>query len=499
MRICLLTDQELDAEQLPDEDWPCDPRPFIPEADWTLVTVEKETVVSELILLARQGFDVFFNLCDGAWDEGRVGIELVQTLEMLNLPYSGATPEFFEPSREAMKRVCAAWGVATPDYLFAHSEADVEHAAQKLRFPLFVKHPSSYASNGLTRESKADDAPALRERCAAMMSQFGSVLIEEYIEGQEATVLVAENPEDPRNPTTYTPLIYQFPEGEAFKHYELKWVNYDGLDARPVDDPELDRQLRKVSADFFVGMRGAGFGRCDIRIDAEGTPYVLEINPNCGVFYPPTDPGSADLCLLAEDNGHERFARQLVAAALARHARLQKVWEVRSRGGGDYGIFATRDVKRGEVLMHFEEQEHNIVTRDHVERNWSETEKDWFRRYAWPLTDEVYVTWRTDPEDWKPTCHSCDPSAWLQGLNVIARRDLAAGTEITVDYGTFYNETMPSFDCSCESKLCRGVIHGSDYRQPFIERYGEYVSDYVKRARQSQPTTAPALRVVAED
>jgi len=52
--------------------------------------------------------------------------------------------------------------------------------------------------------------------------------------------------------------------------------------------------------------------------NATGKPYMLEINPNCGVFYPPTDPGSADLCLLNDPAGHEGFARQLVAAALAR-------------------------------------------------------------------------------------------------------------------------------------------------------------------------------------
>ena len=33
-------------------------------------------------------------------------------------------------------------------------------------------------------------------------------------------------------------------------------------------------------------------------MDATGTIYMLEINPNCGIFYPPTDPGSADFSLM---------------------------------------------------------------------------------------------------------------------------------------------------------------------------------------------------------
>ena len=48
---------------------------------------------------------------------------------------------------------------------------------------------------------------------------------------------------------------------------------------------------------------------------------MLEINPNCGVYYPPADAGSADFCLTQDPAGHEGFTRQLVAAALARHEK----------------------------------------------------------------------------------------------------------------------------------------------------------------------------------
>gem|GEM_PF-1805874 len=55
-----------------------------------------------------------------------------------------------------------------------------------------------------------------------------------------------------------------------------------------------------------------------------GTPPVLEINPNCEVYYPPTDPGTADICLAHDPAGHEGLTRQLVAAALARHAHTPR-------------------------------------------------------------------------------------------------------------------------------------------------------------------------------
>ena len=132
-------------------------------------------------------------------------------------------------------------------------------------------------------------------------------------------MLVAENPDDPARPKTYTPIQYRFPEGETFKHADMKWVDYDKMAAFPVDDPMLDARLRDVSARFFVALKGASFGRCDLRVDRNGTPYMLEINPNCGVYYLPKDAGSADLCLAHDPEGHVGFTRQLIRAALHRH------------------------------------------------------------------------------------------------------------------------------------------------------------------------------------
>ncbi|MDX1389098.1 MAG: D-alanine--D-alanine ligase [Acidobacteriota bacterium] len=319
MRICLLTTQDLDAESFPDDDWPCDPRPFLREATWHLAVLEKATAVEHVRALARGRFDLFFNLCDGAADEETPGIEVVRALEELGIPFTGATSEFYEPSREAMKQACRAEGIPTPDYVVATVEADVEHAAETLSFPLFVKHHSSYASVSLSRHSRVRTLAGLRRQARKIISRHGAALIEEYVDGTECTVLVAENPDDPRRPTTYTPMQYRFPRGESFKHSNMKWVDYDELSSFPIDDPELDSRLRDVSARFFVALKGASFARCDIRVDAAGTPFMLEINPNCGVYYPATAPGSADLCLANDPAGHDGFTRQIVEAALRRH------------------------------------------------------------------------------------------------------------------------------------------------------------------------------------
>ena len=49
-----------------------------------------------------------------------------------------------------------------------------------------------------------------------------------------------------------------------------------------------------------------------------------------------------------------------------------------------------------------------------------------------------------------------------------------------MDYSTFCNEHMEEFICNCDSEECRGIIRGQDYKEPFMERYGDHVSDYVR-------------------
>lgn len=324
MRICLLTTQDLDADPFPEDDWPCDPRPFYPEAEWHVEPLEKQTSVDTVTRLVEEGFDVFFNLCDGAADQDDVpGIEVVETLERLGVPFTGGTSDFYEPSREEMKEACRIQGIPTPDYRFARTDEDIERAAECLRFPLFVKHHSSYASVDLSRASRVQTPAGLRRQARKFIRRHGGCLIEEYIAGTECTVLVVENPDDPTSPKTYTPMRYRFPEGESFKHSKMKWVDYETLESYPIDDSMLNARLRDVAARFFLQLNGASFGRCDLRVSHEGVPYMLEINPNCGVYYPPADAGSADLCLMAEPEGHEGFTRLLVEAALRRHERRQ--------------------------------------------------------------------------------------------------------------------------------------------------------------------------------
>lgn len=494
MKVCILS-YVYEAEAgstLAKDDLAYEPAFYLGGHEVHTVHLAKTTATSRVVSLAGDGYDVFLNLCDGTWDGNQPGIEVVLALERLGLPFTGATSTFYEPSREAMKRVCNAWDVLTPRGLEIHDAADIDAAEQTLNFPLIVKHPNSYSSIGLTPDSRVETPGALREQIRLMNEAFGGALVEEFIEGREFTVLVAENPDDPTQPITYTPIEFRFPEGESFKHYNLKWVDHHGMRALPVTDAALDAELREASRRLFVGLGGTGYGRCDLRLDSAGRLYMLEINPNCAVFYPPEDPGSADFILLNDPAGHRGFVDQIIRAARARHERERDNWTIRATENGGYATIARAAIAEGECIQRYEQQPHRLVTRNHVDQLWDERMRGWFDRYAWPLTDDVWVMWSENPDSWKPINHSCDPNAWLEGLDLVARRPIGVGDEITMDYATLYNERMPDFSCTCGADNCRGTIRGSDFLQPFVSHYGSHVSDYV-RARRLQLVNGHAI------
>jgi len=486
MKICVLDDSyEQSATPFKQFDFLPDPLRYLHAHQAERHFLHKATAVKQVLDLAKCGFDVFLNLCDGAWDEDRPGIEVVQVLERLQVPFTGANSAFYEPTRLTMKRICHYADVSSPAFAFASDPGGVETALDTLRFPMIVKHPCGYASIGITRESRVETAEELRRQVAQAVDAFGDALIEEFVEGREFTVLVAENPDDEANPFVYQPVEFIFPNGESFKHFDLKWKDYQKMACVPCRDPLLEGRLREISRKFFQGLHGTGYGRCDIRMNEAGELFMLEINPNCEVFYPPGDEGCADFILLNDPAGHQGFVDTILRSAFNRSRKEVRKWHVRKNPERHYGMYAARSIAAGEMIERYEEQQHVLVSKSHVQQNWNAMQKALFARYAYPITDEIYVMWSSNPEDWKPINHSCDPNAWLDGLNLTARRSIALGEQITMDYGTFCNESLEPFVCTCGAAGCRGTIRGSDFRDPGIERYNGHISDYVRTKRKS--------------
>jgi D-alanine-D-alanine ligase-like ATP-grasp enzyme len=483
MKVCALyCSDEVSPEGVPaPARAPVELASYGPRHEYVYHELTKAAAVRDLQQLASRDFDVFLNLCDGAWDEPRPGIEVVRALERLELAFTGAGTAFYEPSRDSMKLVCHYLEIRFPRGVVVRRRDDASLVASKLRFPLIVKHPNSYNSIGLTPASKVHTAMELEKQIDLMTDRFGAALVEEFVDGREFTVLVAGQTDSGCKPKAYAPVECVLPPGETFKHYDLKWHDYRLLQWRPVTDDALAGELMRISTELFEGLGGSGYARCDIRVANTGIPYMLEINPNCSVFYPPDAPGGADAVLLGVAGGHEDFIDAILADAVARRRanRRRYVVEFSSQQAG-YGMYAATSIAPGERISRGEEQPHTLVTRGHAMANWPARERRWLEQYGYPLNDEVLVTWSSDPEQWSPINHSCNPNAWIEGLDLVARRTIAAGDEITVEYATFVAGTGESFDCRCGAEECRGRVSPEDWQLPEIRRrYGQHCSAYV--------------------
>lgn len=324
LRIAVLIPSYEESESpFRDQDGDCDPTQyFAKHHTWEHFPLHKRTAVERVRTLAKSNFDLFFNLCDGASDEDRAGPEVVMALEKYGCAFTGATSHFYEPTRETMKKICQAWDIKTPKFVFAKDERGVQLALETLRFPMIVKHENSYGSIGMGESARVMTAEDLRREVRQMSDMYSGALVEEFIEGREFTVLVAENPQDPDAPLTFMPAECCFPKGVTFKHFNLKWVDFEGMTWIPVDPNEeggrLESRLREMSALMFRGHKGTGYARCDFRMDEEGELYMLEINPNCGLFYAKEEFGSADTILTYDDRGHQFFVEHQIQVALNR-------------------------------------------------------------------------------------------------------------------------------------------------------------------------------------
>jgi hypothetical protein len=469
-----------------EENCPFDPTFYLKDYDWEMHILNRFNSVRVVQELVKRDFDVFLNLCDASWDKPCPGPEVIKVLELAGVAFTGADSLFYDPSREDMKRVCRYYGISTPLSVEAQDEADIERAAATLRFPLIVKMVNSAASIGMQRESRVETFTALSEQAKRFIREYGGALIEEFIEGDEFTVLVVENPDDRYQPCVYRPIQYIFPPGESFKHYEMKWLLWEQMKEIPCQDALLEKRLMEAAGKFFAGLNGVSFGRCDMRVNAGGEIFILEMNPNCALFYPIEEPGSADFVLLNDPQGHGGFLERIFKAALARQKRLHSKWFIRYDPLRGNCLYARQEIAAGEVIVPFEKHPHTLVSRSNIQQTLDPERQRLLARHAYPLTDEVWVMPGENPAGWIPINHSCDPNAWWNGLDITARRKISALDEITLDYATFYNELMPEFACFCDAPDCRKIICGTDYLQPFVEKYAGHVSDYVKQKRIGQ-------------
>lgn len=310
MHICVLSDSKLKE---------FDPSQYLRAYTWEIFIPQRPALDFIRGLAEENRFEVYFNLCDGAGgrEETYSGLDVVCALEELRLPFTGANSRFYDPSREEMQAVAEANGIRFARGINVSIVGELDALPQGLRYPLMVKHPQSFASTAMTRNSRVDTTQKLRKQVRRICNRFGSARVEEFIEGPEFTVLVADNPEELEAPFVYPPAQLIFPTGEEFLHSRVKWKEWVYL--KPVEDKALSLSLMEMARRMYLAMEGVGYARCDIRMAPDEQLYMIEINPDCGILFKPEDLGPADVMMEYDVGGHAGFLDRIFRAAIVRN------------------------------------------------------------------------------------------------------------------------------------------------------------------------------------
>jgi D-alanine-D-alanine ligase len=277
-----------------------------------------------------------FNLCESIHGDNRFEGLMPLLLDLANIAYTGSCSFGLSLAlrKEKVKEVLRSRGVPVARGGLVNSRE--ECASLGLSFPVMVKPAREDASVGICSASVTHDLAAMEDRVAHVMENYRQpALVEEFIEGREIYVSVLER-------VDADPMIFPFfeidfsdmPEDRPkIVSFEGKWVEdsveYKGT--RPVRCEKLSAELRnKIAQTALNAFRAIGlrdYGRMDIRLSADGTPYVIDVNPNCDL----SDlAGGYSRAAKAAGLSYKELILHIVDLALARGARMNAIAKLSS-------------------------------------------------------------------------------------------------------------------------------------------------------------------------
>ncbi len=230
-----------------------------------------------------------FNVVETPEGDGRLIHTACSILDHLGIPYTGAGVEamFLTSNKVLAKTWMHRSGIPTAEWVVAGRKP-----VRKLPFPAtyIMKTFWEEASIGIDKDSVCsasgieDLMSLLRERSILLGKEC---FAERFIEGREFNVSVLAGPKGP-SVLPAAEMTFTFPDDRPkIMNYNAKWVEdsveYDGTMRTfkiSEDDAGLIREINRVSLKCWEVFNLHGYARVDIRVDAEGRPWVLEINAN---------------------------------------------------------------------------------------------------------------------------------------------------------------------------------------------------------------------------
>jgi len=268
-----------------------------------------------------------FNLIEFFNDVAVQEANVAGLYEMMKVPFTGAGPLcLLTCQRKFRTKVLLDWqGVPTPPYQrYTDTKVPKDHG---LKYPLIVKPSREDASGGIHADAVVHDYDALVARVAAVLEDHQQpALVERYIPGREIHVAILGN-----SPPEALPLLeFEFDDAEPPEDdqpqrpqiltYEAKWdpmsKDFYSLDVQvPAKIPRrIGKRIEQAALAAYKITGCRDYARVDLRVDEDGNPYVLEVNPN------PDLAEGVGFMLCAEKSGRtfESTIAELVEMALAR-------------------------------------------------------------------------------------------------------------------------------------------------------------------------------------
>ena len=236
-------------------------------------------------------------------------------LEFLQIPYVGSdsTTIAVAHDKSLAKRLIHSHGLPTaPFQVFADAH---EPLTEGLRFPLFVKPLHEGTSKGIHGASFCRDEAEVRATATRLIKTYRQpVLVEEFLPGREFTIGLLGNP--PRA-LPIIEILFTSTEQAPIYNYEIKIDKaHDYSQVCPARlEAGLRGQIEALAVASFQALACRDVARVDIRLDRDGQPTFIELNPLPGL-----SPGFSDLATAALAAGlrYEDLIQQLVDAALQR-------------------------------------------------------------------------------------------------------------------------------------------------------------------------------------
>lgn len=271
--------------------------------------------------------DLVFNIAEGTHGEHRES-QVPAILESLGVPFTGSNSITLALAldKAKTKQILASEGIPTPPWQLFPTPATLLNP--HLAFPLIVKPNREGSSKGIWRESVVDDEEALRRQVAHIYTRYHQeVLVEEFIDGLELTVGVIGDEPLPILEIDFSPcrtsaeFFYSWRMKEFQGNASLGLIPAFHCPARL--DASTTARVQAVALKAHRALGCVDFSRTDIRLRADGMPFVLEINPLPGLS--PWD-SNFPIMTTAAGISHPALVERIVDLAMTRYrtVSLQK-------------------------------------------------------------------------------------------------------------------------------------------------------------------------------